>query len=108
MPPERARSWSAVRRPTDPGGVPDRRSRHARGRRRPFVQRGRCDRRLRRSGTLHGSVATADSAHQIGETETPARMNCVACRKDAPTVTDDEIAELHPQIPDWNIVDLDG
>ena len=35
-------------------------------------------------------------------------MNCVACRKDAPTVTDDEIAELHPQIPDWNIVDLDG
>jgi 4a-hydroxytetrahydrobiopterin dehydratase len=35
-------------------------------------------------------------------------MNCVACRKDAPTVTDDEITELHPQIPDWNIVDLDG
>ena len=23
-------------------------------------------------------------------------------------MTDDEIAELHPQIPDWNIVDLDG
>jgi 4a-hydroxytetrahydrobiopterin dehydratase len=35
-------------------------------------------------------------------------MNCVACGKDAPTVTDDEISELHPQIPDWNIVDLDG
>jgi 4a-hydroxytetrahydrobiopterin dehydratase len=35
-------------------------------------------------------------------------MHCVACRKDAPTVTDDEIAELHPQIPGWNIVDLDG
>jgi 4a-hydroxytetrahydrobiopterin dehydratase len=35
-------------------------------------------------------------------------MNCVACRKDAPTLTDDEIAALHPQIPDWNIVDLDG
>jgi 4a-hydroxytetrahydrobiopterin dehydratase len=35
-------------------------------------------------------------------------MNCVACRKDASTVTDDEIAELHPQIPDWDIVDLDG
>jgi 4a-hydroxytetrahydrobiopterin dehydratase len=35
-------------------------------------------------------------------------MHCVACRKDAPAVTDDEIAELHPQIPGWNIVDLDG
>jgi 4a-hydroxytetrahydrobiopterin dehydratase len=26
---------------------------------------------------------------------------CVACRKDAPRVTDDEIEELHPLIPDW-------
>ena len=35
-------------------------------------------------------------------------MNCVACRNDAPTVTDDEIAELRPQSPDGNIVELDG
>ena len=33
---------------------------------------------------------------------------CVACRRDAPTVTDAEIAELHPQIPDWELVELDG
>jgi 4a-hydroxytetrahydrobiopterin dehydratase len=35
-------------------------------------------------------------------------MRCVACRKDAPTLTDDEIAELHLQVPDWDIVELDG
>jgi 4a-hydroxytetrahydrobiopterin dehydratase len=36
------------------------------------------------------------------------QMKCVACRKDAPTMGDAEIAELHPQIPDWEIVELDG
>jgi len=34
-------------------------------------------------------------------------MKCVACRKDAPTLTDDEIAELRLQIPDWDVVELD-
>jgi 4a-hydroxytetrahydrobiopterin dehydratase len=33
---------------------------------------------------------------------------CVACRRDAPTVTDAEIAELQPQVPDWELVELDG
>jgi 4a-hydroxytetrahydrobiopterin dehydratase len=37
-----------------------------------------------------------------------ARMRCVACRRDAPTVTDTELAELQPQIPGWELVDLDG
>jgi 4a-hydroxytetrahydrobiopterin dehydratase len=40
--------------------------------------------------------------------ETLAQMKCVACRKDAPAVTDAEIAELHPQVSDWEIVELDG
>ena len=40
--------------------------------------------------------------------ETLTQMKCVACRKDAPTVTDAEIAEFHPQIPDWETVELDG
>jgi len=35
-------------------------------------------------------------------------MHCVACRRDAPTVTAEEIAELLPQIPDWELVDEDG
>jgi len=33
---------------------------------------------------------------------------CVACRRDAPTVTDVEVAELHPQIPGWEIVEVEG
>jgi 4a-hydroxytetrahydrobiopterin dehydratase len=33
---------------------------------------------------------------------------CVACRRDAPTVTDAEIAELQPEIPDWELVEEDG
>jgi 4a-hydroxytetrahydrobiopterin dehydratase len=35
-------------------------------------------------------------------------QKCVACRADAPTVTDAEAAELKPQIPDWELVELDG
>ena len=33
---------------------------------------------------------------------------CVACRRDAPTATDAEIAELRPQVPDWDLVEVDG
>ncbi len=35
-------------------------------------------------------------------------MNCVACRADSPRVTDAEIAEYKPQVPDWQIVERDG
>ena len=38
--------------------------------------------------------------------ETLTQMKCVACRKDAPTVTDAEIAEFQPQVSDWEIVEL--
>ncbi len=33
---------------------------------------------------------------------------CVACRSDAPRVTDEQIAELKPQIPGWEIVEQSG
>lgn len=33
---------------------------------------------------------------------------CVACRADAPSVTEEEIAELGRQIPDWKITERDG
>ena len=33
---------------------------------------------------------------------------CTACRGDSPRVTDEEIAEFQPQIPDWKIVERDG
>ena len=34
-----------------------------------------------------------------------SQQKCVACRKGEPTVTEAEIAELHPQIPEWQIVE---
>ena len=33
---------------------------------------------------------------------------CVACRRDSPRVTEAEIAELKPEIPDWELVERDG
>jgi 4a-hydroxytetrahydrobiopterin dehydratase len=33
---------------------------------------------------------------------------CVACRRDAPRVTEAEVAELKSQIPEWEIVERDG
>jgi len=40
--------------------------------------------------------------------QTLTQMKCVACRKDAPTLTAAEIAELHCQVADWDVVELDG
>ena len=39
--------------------------------------------------------------------ESLTQMKCVACRRDEPTVTDAEIEELHPQVSDWEIVEID-
>ena len=36
------------------------------------------------------------------------QMRCVACRRDAPTVTEAEIAELQPQVSDWELVEVEG
>lgn len=36
------------------------------------------------------------------------QMKCTACRGGEPTVTDTEIAELHPQVPEWSIVEREG
>ena len=33
---------------------------------------------------------------------------CVACRRDSPLVTPEEVAELRPQIPDWELTNSDG
>ena len=41
-------------------------------------------------------------------TETLSGATCVACRRDAPTVTDQEIATLAPEIPGWELVEPDG
>jgi 4a-hydroxytetrahydrobiopterin dehydratase len=33
-------------------------------------------------------------------------MTCEVCRVGSPTITDEEIATYHPQVPDWRIVDV--
>lgn len=40
--------------------------------------------------------------------DTLTRMKCVPCSGDVPTVTAAEVAELHPQVPDWELVEVDG
>ena len=39
---------------------------------------------------------------------TLTQMKCVPCRSSEPTVTEAEIAELHPQVPDWQSVERNG
>jgi 4a-hydroxytetrahydrobiopterin dehydratase len=33
---------------------------------------------------------------------------CTACRRDSPRVTESDIQELKPQIPDWTLTEIDG
>lgn len=35
-------------------------------------------------------------------------MKCVSCRGDEPPLTDGEIYMLHPQIPEWQVKEVDG
>ena len=37
-----------------------------------------------------------------------ARERCVACRRDAPAVTESEMVELKKQVPDWDVVVRDA
>ncbi|MEO7839964.1 MAG: 4a-hydroxytetrahydrobiopterin dehydratase [Anaerolineales bacterium] len=36
------------------------------------------------------------------------QMKCVACRAGEPTLSDDEISMLHPQIPEWQVKEVNG
>jgi 4a-hydroxytetrahydrobiopterin dehydratase len=40
--------------------------------------------------------------------ETLAEMKCEVCRLGAPQVTDEEIAEYHPLVPKWKLVEHNG
>lgn len=39
---------------------------------------------------------------------TLTQERCMACRADSPRVTDVEVAELHPQVADWQLTETDG
>ena len=40
--------------------------------------------------------------------DTLTSMKCIACRKGEPTVTDQEIAEFHPQVSQWQLLERNG
>jgi 4a-hydroxytetrahydrobiopterin dehydratase len=42
------------------------------------------------------------------ETNSLREMKCVACRGGEPTLTDAEIASLQPQVPEWQVIEVDG
>ena len=37
-----------------------------------------------------------------------SEMRCTACRGDEPTLTDAEIVQMHPQVPEWQVVQREG
>jgi len=37
-----------------------------------------------------------------------ARMKCTACRGGEPTLTDEEIIALRPDVPEWEVIEVDG
>jgi len=36
------------------------------------------------------------------------KQGCEACRADAPKISDEDLRELMPQIPDWAVIVVDG
>ena len=40
--------------------------------------------------------------------DTLGNQKCTACRRDSPRVTEAEISELKPQIPEWTLVEKEG
>ncbi len=52
--------------------------------------------------------ASEMETHTRDEMQPLHNMGCVACRRDAPRVTAKEIEELHPQVPEWELVERDA
>jgi 4a-hydroxytetrahydrobiopterin dehydratase len=44
----------------------------------------------------------------VDEVTSLGEQRCVACRRDAPRVTDEEVAELRPQVSGWELAEIDG
>ena len=40
--------------------------------------------------------------------ENLSKQSCEACRADAPRISDEDLGQLMPQIPDWNVNVVDG
>jgi 4a-hydroxytetrahydrobiopterin dehydratase len=40
--------------------------------------------------------------------ENLTQLKCVPCRGGVPTLTDEEVADLLPQVPEWDVVEREG
>lgn len=40
--------------------------------------------------------------------DTLRQERCVACDRDAPRLSEDELRALQPQVPDWTVIEVDG
>jgi 4a-hydroxytetrahydrobiopterin dehydratase len=45
---------------------------------------------------------------EVRAMKTLSAERCVACRRESPRVTEEEVARLRPEVPDWNLVERDG
>jgi len=55
-----------------------------------------------------GAGSDSSSSLRIPGMEELLQLKCVACRKGAPTVTEDEVGSFLPQVPEWDITALGG
>ncbi len=53
-------------------------------------------------------VAVAASLRHITEMTKLQESTCTACRAGAPQLTDEEISELHKEVPEWEIPEREG
>ncbi len=51
---------------------------------------------------------SAEEQRYIFSMSTLQESKCTACRADAPRVTEEEIAQLKLQIPEWQMIERDG
>ena len=52
-----------------------------------------------------GLLDEREESKRMGEL---TEMKCTACRGDEPTLTDPEIEQLRPQVPDWRVLEREG
>jgi 4a-hydroxytetrahydrobiopterin dehydratase len=52
-----------------------------------------------------GLLDEREESKRMGEL---TEMKCTTCRGDEPTLTDPEIEQLRPQVPDWRVLEREG
>ncbi len=63
---------------------------------------------MRFSGSIAAKCGNAKLSGESPAMTSLANEKCTACRRDSPSVSAEEIAVLHPQAPDWEIIDVES